>query len=321
MGWAGIIRSMPLEPAGRRLQLFSPLLAISGTLAGVGALEGPTPDFRATSSVKPLSAVEDCARVARDPVPGRVLWAADLGSGDLRSYRIDACGSNRVRVVKDPHGLDRNVLRLSVRGTDVYPCTPTRDPRAQASSPGLLREGGEYWIGWSILVPRRFPAAKGPRDNWISLASVYGPPFRGSGVNGLSMSTTRGSSKFYYRRSIEHRFDQPWSAPLVRGRWVSFVVHVRMSRSKSRGFREQWINTGTGWQRSLLHGRRRLRMRTMSSANAGGPNHSKLSLYYRRGSLGSASVYFAEHRVGTSFRAVAPLTPTPGRRRVVADQP
>ncbi len=263
-------------------------LAVAGTLA------------------PPLAVADSPRRDAPKRESGRILWSEDLTAGDLRSYKIEACDQDRVRVVRDPRGLDRNVLKLTVRNTDVAPCTPTRNPRAQASSPALLREGGEYWIGWSVLVPRRFPTAQRSGDNWISLGSIYGSPFGGNGSNGMKMDTSPRVNRFYYRRGAEYRFDQPWQMPLVRDRWVDFVFHIRLSTSRSRGFREQWVNVGTGWRRSLLHGRKHLTMRTLTSANAGGPNHSKVSLYYRRGLFDVASLYFAAHKIGTSFDAVAP---------------
>jgi len=250
------------------------------------------------------------AHPARQDASNQVLWSDDLTEGTHGSYEIQACAEDRVRIVRDPRGLDRNVLKLTVRNSDVAPCTPTRHPRAQASSPGLLKEGGTYWIGWSVLVPRDFPTARGKGDNWISLGSIYGPPFRGTGSNGIKMDTSPGSNKFYYRRGTEHRFDQPWEMALVRSRWVDFVLHIRLSKSRAKGFREQWVNVGSGWKRSLFDGRRQLRMQTMTSANAGGPNHSKVSLYYRRGLFDEASVYFAAHRIGSSFDAVAPRSHT-----------
>jgi hypothetical protein len=120
------------------------------------------------------------------------------------------------------------------------------------------------------------------------------------------MDTSPGANKLFYRRGAEYGFDQPWEMPLLKGRWIDFVFHVRMSKRRATGFREQWVNVGTGWKRSLFDGKDHLRMQTMTRANAGGPNHSKVSLYYRRGSFDEASVYFAAHKIGTSFQAVAP---------------
>jgi hypothetical protein len=47
-------------------------------------------------------------------------------------------------------------------------------------------------------------------------------------------------------------------------------------------------------------------MQTVDRSNNRGPNHSKLQLYYNHDAWPKATVYFADHRIGTSFDAVAP---------------
>jgi hypothetical protein len=237
---------------------------------------------------------------------GEVLWSGDFSTGDLSQYDVQACAPDRAQVVRDPRGLDRNVVRFSVRNTDVAPCTPTENPRAQALSPEILQPGGDYWVGWSVLVPKDFPTTRARGDNWISLGSIYGPPADGPSGTGIKMDTTPRRDVFYYRRDDRYRFDEPWRMPLVRGRWVDFVVHFKLSRNPKVGYREQWVNDGSGWRQSRLHGKKRLYTATLGPANGAGPNVSKVSLYYRRGLMKAATIYFAEHRIGTSFSAVAP---------------
>jgi hypothetical protein len=73
-------------------------------------------------------------------------------------------------------------------------------------------------------------------------------------LDGIKMDTSPGVNKLYYRRGAEYGFDQPWEMPLLKGRWIDFVFHVRMSKRRA-GFREQWVNVGTGWKRSLFDGK------------------------------------------------------------------
>jgi hypothetical protein len=122
------------------------------------------------------------------------------------------------------------------------------------------------------------------------------------------MNTSPSVNRFYYRRNGTNGFDTTWSMPLVRGRWVDFAIRLKLSRSARVGFREQWVNAGSGWRRSLFNGRKRLPTATINAANDSGPNFSKISLYFRRGILKEGMVYFAGHKVGTSFRAVAPTS-------------
>ena len=254
-----------------------------------------------------LAGDSDSTRSGRPPSePGRVLWNGDVSTGDLSQYKVQECAPGRTTVVRDPKGADRNVIRFTVRDTDVAPCTPTGNPRAQALSPSLLRPGGDYWIGWAVLVPDDFPRTTGAGDEWISLGSIYGPPADGNGSNGISMNTSPGAEEFYYRRGAEYDFDQPWQMPLVRGRWVDFVFHVKLSADPKVGYREQWVDSGSGWAQSKLAGQSRFFTSTFGEANGGAPNVSKISLYRRRGIMETATLYFAGHRIGTSFDSVAP---------------
>jgi hypothetical protein len=120
------------------------------------------------------------------------------------------------------------------------PVHATDNPRGQVLSPSILREGGEYWVGWSVLVPQSFPTTTTSGDNWISLGSIYGPPFAGKQLERNEDGHDCRRDKFYYRRGSDYGYDEPWSMPLIRGRWVDFVYHLKMSRDGTVGFREQW---------------------------------------------------------------------------------
>jgi hypothetical protein len=54
-------------------------------------------------------------------------------------------------------------------------------------------------------------------------------------------------------------------------------------------------------------------MKTVDGSNNGGPNYSKVQLYYNDNAFvtpdnpnGTATVYYADHKIGTSFDVVAP---------------
>jgi len=224
----------------------------------------------------------------------QVVFDGDFSPG-LRDYAA-VVHPERITVRRDPHGLPRRAARFAVRDSDVG---PTSNPRALVSSREQLHAGREVWIGWSTLFPRRFPRSI---PGWLTFASTYGPPYRGTGPIKFGVEGT----SIVWRRNATYGWDVPWRMPLVRGRWVDFVVHQRLSRSRRRGFVELWINSGGGWQRQGLNGRARLRMRTLDRSNARGPNVHSLSNYRKRGMFASVSLYHASHRLGTSFAAVAP---------------
>ncbi len=224
----------------------------------------------------------------------RVIFDGDFAPG-LADYGA-IVHPERIVVGNDPHGLPRRAARFSVRDSDIG---PTSNPRALVSSTTPLRAGQEIWIGWSTLFPRRFPSSI---PGWLTFASTYGPPYRGTGPITFGIEGDR----IRWRRNATYDWDVPWSMPLVRGRCIDFVVHERLSRSRRRGFVELWINRGQGWERQRLGGRERLVMRTLDRSNGRGPNVHSLSNYRKRGMFSSVTLYHASHRLGTSFAAVAP---------------
>jgi hypothetical protein len=98
------------------------------------------------------------------------------------------------------------------------------------------------------------------------------------------------------------------------GRWIDFVIHTKMSSNGSIGFREQWTNTGSGFVKSTFtNGTTKLMMKTVDGSNNGGPNYSKVQLYYNDNAFvspdnpnGTATVYYADHKIGTTFDVVEP---------------
>jgi hypothetical protein len=227
---------------------------------------------------------------------GGVEWDANLDQG-LRNYRR-VTNPERVQVVDDPTGRNRKVAKLTVFDRDKGPTTS--DPRANLATPNLFGQGDERWIGWSTLFPTSgFPASV---PGWLVFEAVYGPPHRGPGPQHFMV---RGD-EIVYERNDSYDFDRPWRMPLVRGRWIDFVLHQRMSSDPEQGFLELWINTGEGWRQQEFYGQKRLQMRTMDRSNAGGDNSHSLGLYRDKGILGAATVYHASHKIGRSFAAVAP---------------
>jgi hypothetical protein len=229
-------------------------------------------------------------------VPHRtgVLFDAHLRRG-LGAY-TEVIHPERISIVADPLGIPRQVARFRVYDGDTG---PTDNPRAQIGSSAQIRAGQEVWIGWSTLFPTSFPRYV---PGWLTFASTYGPPSDGTGP--LTLQVQGGDIR--WQRNKTYGWDIPWRMPLIRGRWIDFVVHERLSHSARRGFFELWVNTGGGWRRQRLAGQLRLRMQTMDASNGAGPNQHRLSLYRKRGMFRVVTLYHASHRVGTSFGAVAP---------------
>jgi Polysaccharide lyase len=270
------MRSMRLKASMRHAVAVAVLglLAIAGLTAVTFALDLP-------------------GKLDPGPAPGRVLFSDDFTSG---LGRYDVIHPERVSIVPDPTGRPRQVAKFTVLDWDIG---PTPNPRAQIASDLPLRPGRTVWIGWSSLFPRSFPPVI---PGWLTFASLYGPPFENTGPVTFQVV----GREIRWQRNRTYGWRVAWRMPLIRGRWVDFVIHTRLSRDPRRGFVELWVNTGDGWRQQLLQGRRRLVMQTLDSSNGGGVNQHRIGSYRKRGMFRSVTTYGASHRIGTGFEAVAP---------------
>ncbi len=238
------------------------------------------------------------------PVPdSALLFDADVAHNGLSAYAHVIHGE-RISVVDDPVlGDVRKVMRFTVQDGDIG---PTQNPRAQVETPKMLRGGDEFWVGWSTLFPTDWPdRLPSGGESWITLSELYGPPYAGAAPVKLGMRS--GAAALTWQRNSEYGWDIPWElGPIQKNRWYDQVLRVKLSSDPKVGFVELYVNTGGGWQQQTLGGSARLHMRTMDSSNGGGPNYHKLALYRKRGMYPVLTVFHAEHRVGTSFDAVAP---------------
>jgi hypothetical protein len=271
------------------------MLALAVGLPGAAA-------YASASSVSPLIVpVVTTMTPTPSPTPGDVLFDGDFKYG-LSNWpgRIHP---ERISIVDDPVlGSARKVAKFTVYDADVG---PTSNPRAQLEAPANMSEGNEYWVGWSSLLPSDFPAVLAP-FGWVTLESVYGPPFDGAGPISTRIQNGSAGAEVRWQRNRTYDWDMPFRIALPRGRWVDYVWHVKMSSDPSVGFAEVYVNSGDGYEQQLLNGQSRLYMKTFDSSNGAGANNFRLANYRMEGMLDVLTVYHASPKVGTSFDAVAP---------------
>lgn len=206
--------------------------------------------------------------------------------------------------VADPLGSGEKVLKLTVSDGDVFPITPTDNPRAELVSPDIVRPGMNVWLSTKFLVPTSYPRIRS--GGWVSLISFYGPPFDGPSPWRLELA----GNGLQWERNSTYDFDVPFREPLARGRWTSVLVHERFA---TEGFVEMWINGrrvdffSSGGFNPHRHGTtRRLRMATVDHSNDGGPNSARIAQYREAGMFSRGTIYFGALRVGPTRASVAP---------------
>jgi hypothetical protein len=220
----------------------------------------------------------------------------------IRDFANIEAAPHAITEVADPLGGGRTVLKMVVNDNDVAPVTPTDNPRAQALSPNLIHEGNEFWLETEFMIPESFPSQV---PGWLSLVSIYGPPYDGSspwqvGLDGRDMS---------WERNEHYGYDTPWKQPLPRNKWVRVLLHERFDE---HGWVEMWIDgqpitffaRGASSNRNHLPPTRRIHMATVDWSNDGGANAAKIMQYREEGMFDTATVYFGALKVGTSRAAV-----------------
>lgn len=224
------------------------------------------------------------------PAPGPTV--PPFAGSTIESFdRFDGNQSvpGAVTEVPDPLGGGEDVFRLTVSDADVYPRTPTSNPRAELKSPTSIQPGDEFWWSTKFLLPRDFPARV---PDWLTLLQgPFGPPYYGTPA--WHVEVHRG--RIHWSRNRTYEWDVPWQMPLVRGRWIEILVHGKLAR---RGFVEMWVDgrrvtffAGDSYNPDGHEPTKRLRMRTLDGSNDGGRNYVSVLNYRKRGMFRSVTVF------------------------------
>lgn len=215
---------------------------------------------------------------------------------------VDQSAPGAVKEVPNPLAGGQSVFEMTVSNNDVYPITPTANPRAQLLSPAIFTRGYEFWMSMKFLLPSDFPE---PVPGWVTvLEGPYGPPYAGTPPWHIAAS----DDYLEWERNRTYDHDVPWRMPLVRGAWVDVLLHERFAPN---GWVEMWVNgqpitffgSGTSDPNGIAP-TQRLVMKTMDSSNDRGPNSAYIQSYRKAGTLPSVSLYQAPILIGTTRASV-----------------
>ncbi len=231
------------------------------------------------------------------PSPEPVPADSPLFVGEkITDFPTRQAAPGRITEVPDPLGSGETVLAMTVHDRDVAPVTPTENPRAQALSPDLIEPGEDFWLATKFLIPNYFPAIA--KDGWMSLVSIYGKPFNGSSPWQIEVNP---EGELAWQRNNSYGWDVPWTMPLVKGKWVTLLLHERFA---SDGFVEMWIDGKPQTFFSGAKATQHLAMKTMDSSNNGAPNAAKIMQYRKAGMFDVATVYFGALKLGRTRASV-----------------
>lgn len=217
-----------------------------------------------------------------EPTPGPIpVVKPDLFYGDQISdfAEVIQAAPGRITEVPDPLSSGQKVIAMTVNDSDVAPLTPTNNPRAQLQTNRIIKPGMEFYIATEILFPSNFPSF----DNWMTLLSVYGAPYGGSGSFHIAS----------YGKTLQ--WEEHWEGPpLVRGRWMPLLMHGLFEYD---GWGEVEID---GHPSGKINAPIRQR-----GVNDGADNDVRLEQYRSHGMIpGSATLYFKPLLIGTTRASV-----------------
>jgi hypothetical protein len=222
--------------------------------------------------------------------------------GKIRDFDLKQAAPGAITEVADPLDSGRNVLQMTVKDTDVYPITPTGDPRAQLLSPEIFESGDEFWWNSEFLLPTDFPSSV---PGWVTLLEgPYGEPFDGTPPWHIEAN----GEHLQWSRNGTYDWDVPWQMPLVRGRWVHVLVHELLAPD---GWVEMWVDgepvtffPGNTYNPGHEAPTTRLQMKTLDASNAGGPNFAVIQSYRKKGMFETLTIYQGPMRIGETRASV-----------------
>lgn len=292
------------HPGPLRLALLA-LTALLALLAFAGPSAAAEPSVRRNDTLdsalsrhypRHLAGRQKTHKQRRSRTPGTLLFDGQ----QISDFGLIQAAPEAISEVGDPLGSGEGVLQFTVNDDDVYPLTPTENPRAQAIGPGIIEAGDEFWLKVKFMLPEDLPYI----PSWFGLCSVYGAPFDGPSPWSMEIN----ENEFRWQRNSTYDWDIPWRAPLIKGKWVTILSHERFG---SDGFIEMWFNgepvtffADDEYNFNDEAPTRRLQMQTMDASNYAAPNAPKITQYRKVGMFDSATDYFDYLKMGTTRAAV-----------------
>jgi hypothetical protein len=246
-----------------------------------------------------LIAIQGCSSEHERP---RVRSTASFHGARIDDFPLVQAAPGAIAEVPEPLGGRGRVLAMTVDDADVYPITPTENPRAQLASPANIEPGDELWWSTEFLLSASFPTSV---PGWVTVTEgPYGPPYGETPPWHLEVH----EEQIRWSRNGTYGFDVPWAMPLVRNRWVAVLVHTRFAPD---GFVEMWIDgnqvtffPGGTYNPEHLAPTQRLDMETEDSTNDGGPNSLYIQNYRKAGMFESVETYARGLAIGPSRASV-----------------
>jgi hypothetical protein len=272
-------------PAAARIGLSQHRLVERGMAASNGTATHPTPHGKKKQAPSA-------------PDPGTLFEGTTLNQ-----FWLAQSAAGAITETPNPDGEGNSVFKMTVANQDVYPITPTENPRAELLSPPTIEPGDEIWWSAEFFLPaEEFPAST---PNFVTLLEgPYGKPFAGTPPFHIEVN----GDQIKWQRNGTYDYDVPWQMNIVRNRWIHVMVHEKFAEE---GFVELWIDGKpmTFFEHSEFNPDEvapttRLPMATVDSSNDEGPGSIYLQSYRKAGMFQSLTVLQGPLAIGETRASV-----------------
>jgi hypothetical protein len=194
-------------------------------------------------------------------------------------------------------------IRFELRGGDPLVSSGQRSEVFWGGdSNPTLRNGDDYYFGWATKFAPDFPSpgtsTATSRDGHSMFVQWKG---QGTGGSPIDMAARNDVFQIGYAPTIGDGDCSGWRAPLVRGGWNRFVIHVRFSSDPNVGQLDIWHQSPT--EAVMTQKLAGCRVATLKS---GIESYLKLGYYRASDEQRTGVIFHRGFRVGTSFSAVNP---------------
>ncbi len=165
------------------------------------------------------------------PAFAEVRWRGDFETGDLKQWkRVQMVNADRLQVVSDPVQEGSHALKVTVhQGDNPIGASGNRNELVGPAEP----EGSEAYFRWGTMFAKDFPSEHTWQlfAQWHQPEDCCGSPPIQFEVSGEELMFTVSTAQTLV-----------WRAPLVRGEWHDFILHVKFSDDPKKGFVELWYD-------------------------------------------------------------------------------
>jgi hypothetical protein len=261
--------------------------------------EAPAPITESSApETNPLEVTEPAPPTGSEGTTSPLFFSAH----SLSQFWRNQSAPGAVKEVADPAGSGERVFQLTVNNADVYPITPTENPRAELISNPDITSGDEFWANMKFYLPSDFPSSV---PSWLTvLEGPCGAPYGGTPPWTIEVSGTH----LVWQRNATYNWDIPWQVNLVRGSWVHVMLHERFATD---GWIEMWIDgkqitffPGGTYNPNREPARTKMPMQTMDEGTNIGPDAFHVMNYRKLGMFESTTVLQGPLQIGATRASV-----------------